>query len=119
MALKGERAVLGWSYCYLKKHKENFDELSITELAEFREIIRDFRAAIGRAFCPDWFNIMQLGNMTHHLHFHLVPRYAKPRKFMGKRFVDKNYGDMVDNTWKSLDKKFLIGIVKEIKEQLD
>jgi diadenosine tetraphosphate (Ap4A) HIT family hydrolase len=45
-----------------------------------------------RLFKPDLFNYASLGNDTHHLHVHVIPRYASPREFQGIAFEDKRWG---------------------------
>lgn len=62
------------------------------EQEELFLIIRDVRKAEKKIFQPDWFNYSFLGNETKHLHGHFIPRYAKPRTFMGMVFEDKLYG---------------------------
>lgn len=56
-------------------------------------MLRDLREATKKVFQADWFNYAFLGNGTRHLHCHFIPRYAKPKKFMGILFEDKLYGE--------------------------
>lgn len=61
------------------------------EQQELFLILGALRAAVQKAFQADWFNYAFLGNEVRHLHGHVIPRYAKPREFMGMTFEDKLY----------------------------
>lgn len=67
-------------------------DATLEEQAELFLVLRDLREAAKKIFQPDWFNYSFLGNETRHLHCHFVPRYAKPKTFMGIMFEDKLYG---------------------------
>ncbi len=62
------------------------------EREELFAILHDLREATKQIFQPDWFNYAFLGNEMRHLHGHFIPRYAKPRTFMGVTFEDVDYG---------------------------
>ncbi|MFA5134988.1 MAG: HIT domain-containing protein [Patescibacteria group bacterium] len=64
------------------------------EWKELFAILKTLRRAVLACFNPDWFNYAFLGNETRHLHAHLVPRYAQPKKFMGITFTDACYGHL-------------------------
>lgn len=76
------------------KRKEALDlaEAAPEEQAELFSVLRDLRETAKKIFQPDWFNYSFLGNETRHLHCHFVPRYAKPKIFMGIKFEDKLFG---------------------------
>ncbi len=108
LVLAESQFLIGWSHAILKRHAERFEELTDEELIELKQVIKELKSALKKTFNPDWFNVMQLGNMTKHIHFQLVPRYCKHRNFDGRVFVDEDYGNMVVNRWKKEDKKFLL-----------
>jgi len=62
------------------------------EQSELFLVLRDLKETTKKVFQPDWFNYSFLGNETRHLHGHFIPRYAKPKIFMGIVFEDKFYG---------------------------
>jgi diadenosine tetraphosphate (Ap4A) HIT family hydrolase len=62
------------------------------EQEELFTILLEIREAAKKIFHPDWFNYAFLGNTTRHLHCHFIPRYAKPKEFMGVVFEDNLYG---------------------------
>ncbi len=67
------------------------------EQKELFVILKDVEMALSKTFKPDIINYSFLGNDTHHLHGHIVPRYSKPIEFNGATFVDKNFG----HNWKT------------------
>ena len=110
---------LGWSLAIHKGHKEFFEQLEVEELAELKAIVSDWKSALNKTFKPDWFNVMQCGNMVHHLHFHLAPRYKAPRIFGRTGFTDKTFGHMPDTSnWKAKDKALLTAVRDELKKNL-
>jgi len=62
------------------------------EQAELFVVLKELKKACHDLFQPDWLNYASLGNETRHLHGHFIPRYAKPKTFMGITFEDKLYG---------------------------
>ena len=44
-------------------------------------------------FQPDLFNYASLGNVTPHLHVHIIPRYRTLRLFENQTFIDKRWGE--------------------------
>jgi len=65
-------------------NKEEQEELFI--------IIEELKIASENAFEGEWFNFSFLGNETHHLHGHFIPRYSSKKVFEGVTFVDKLWG---------------------------
>jgi len=108
--------ILGWSCAVLKRHAEFFDDLTNEELIELKQVVKEFKLALEKVFHPDWFNIMQLGNMVKHIHFQLVPRYEDRKEYEGRTFVDKDYGKMIIDRWKAEDKEFLTRLANHIKK---
>lgn len=82
---------------------ERFSELTPPELEELVTVMRHMENALeaGESFRPDRLNYEQLGNTLHHLHFHGIPRYASPRTFAGRTWVDETYGHPA--TWPTQD----------------
>lgn len=62
------------------------------EQSELFLVLRDLREAVEKVFEPDKLNYSFLGNETRHLHGHFIPRYSKPKTFMGVVFKDELYG---------------------------
>ena len=83
---------LGNYIIFAKRNIEKIYELKNTEILELKTIMNEIEKAITKAFRPDKFNYLQLGNKLHHLHFHCIPRYKKPRNFAGRKWTDKAWG---------------------------
>jgi len=116
--LADSQFLIGWSHAVLKRHIFFFEELSNEELIELKQVILDWKSGLNKTFQPDWFNVMQLGNMTKHLHFQLAPRYKDKREFEEKLFVDKDWGNMIVDRWQSENKEFLTKLTNYIKEHI-
>lgn len=108
----------GWTHASLKRHVHFFEELKDEELTELRKIIKEIKVVLNKTFKPSWFNVMQLGNMTQHLHFHLVPRYKEKKHFAGREFVDKTYGRLISDEWIVEDNLFLEKLRDHIKKEM-
>ena len=62
------------------------------EQDELFKVLRELKTASEKAFGGDWFNFSFLGNETHHLHGHFIPRYSTEKEFEGVIFKDELWG---------------------------
>jgi diadenosine tetraphosphate (Ap4A) HIT family hydrolase len=62
------------------------------EWLEVSYIIKLLKDTVLQLYKADWFNYTFLGNSTHHLHMHFVPRYKTEVTVHGVKFIDKNWG---------------------------
>lgn len=87
---------LGSYIIFAKREVEKISELEDKEIVELKRVMGRIEEALFATpeFVPDRFNYWQMGNNLHHLHFHGIPRYAKPRKFAGREWVDKTWGSV-------------------------
>ena len=67
-------------------------QMAFEEREELFNIGRTINRALTELFNPDLINYAALGNISTHLHLHVIPRYASPRQFDGIDFVDKRWG---------------------------
>ena len=86
---------LGSLVIWAHREIERIADLSAEELLELKEVMKDVEAAISKspAFKADRFNYLQLGNHTHHLHIHVIPRYKTARTLLGKTWRDNRWGN--------------------------
>lgn len=118
LSIAESQILIGWTHASLKRHIRFFEELRDEELIELKKVIKEIKEALNKTFKPDWFNLMQLGNITSHLHLHLVPRYKEKRFFAGRVFIDKNYGRPVSDEWIVEEDALLKKIKDRIKKEL-
>ena len=62
------------------------------EWLEVSYIIKLLKDTVLQLYKADWFNYTFLGNSTHHLHMHFVPRYKTEVTVHGVKFIDKDWG---------------------------
>lgn len=59
-----------------RRHVDDISDLTEEESAAFMADVRRVAGALHRALSPDKINFGAYGDTMHHLHFHLVPKYA-------------------------------------------
>jgi diadenosine tetraphosphate (Ap4A) HIT family hydrolase len=57
-------------------HVKEMSDLTIAERARFMEAVFAVEAALRAALSPQKMNLASLGNLTPHLHWHVIPRLA-------------------------------------------
>jgi diadenosine tetraphosphate (Ap4A) HIT family hydrolase len=105
---------LGCFIIFAKRDIEKISELNDEELLEIKIVMAEIEPAITKAFQADRFNYLQLGNNSHRLHFHGIPRYQTEREFNGQKWIDKTFGH--PPIWK--DEESSEELVKAIKEKI-
>ena len=59
--------------------------------AELYRVVSELEAALRSAFHCEKMNYLMLMMVDPHVHFHVIPRYAGPRQFAGRTFVDAGW----------------------------
>lgn len=95
LELSFRQHTLGCYILFCKRPTEKMSNLTSEELLELINVMKEMEKLLKNldGFKPDRFNYLQLGNNWNQLHLHGVPRYAKPRTFAGKEWVDTTYGN--------------------------
>lgn len=62
-------------------HVKEMTDLSASERQYFMATVFAVEALIRQVLQPDKINLASLGNMTPHLHWHIVPRYTHDKHF--------------------------------------
>ena len=83
--------LLGKCFLTLNRHEESVSDLSETEWLDLHRQLKRTTKALAEAFAPDHFNYAFLQNQDKHVHFHVIPRFATPRKFAGCLFEDPDF----------------------------
>lgn len=86
--------------------RRDFLDISDAETEEFFHISRVVKSSLKLLFQPDKFNYAALSNVFPDLHIHIIPRYQTPRRFLGKEFIDHNWG----KNFAPYDKNFIVEI---------
>ena len=76
VVLADEQAYNGWCILLLKDHHERLAGLSLYRQTRLWEDVATVAAAMTRELKPMRINYECLGNELHHVHWHVIPRYA-------------------------------------------
>jgi diadenosine tetraphosphate (Ap4A) HIT family hydrolase len=71
----------GYCRVILKRHATEMTDLDGAERAGLMAVVYAVEEAIRATMRPDKMNIASLGNMTPHVHWHVVPRFRDDRHF--------------------------------------
>lgn len=87
------QSALGRVYIWCKRENAlDLPDANEEEQKELFIILKEVVEILAKAFSPDMLNYAFLGNVVHHLHCHVIPRYSKPVEFFGQTFIDKAWG---------------------------
>ncbi|OQA33846.1 MAG: AP-4-A phosphorylase [Betaproteobacteria bacterium ADurb.Bin341] len=70
-------------YCRViwNQHVREMTDLSADERATLMEIVFAVESVVRALFSPDKINLASLGNMTPHVHWHIIPRWETDTHF--------------------------------------
>ncbi len=91
--LHKNQCYLGRVYIWAKR-EDAVDLMQMTseEREELFDVGHSVNKSLAELFKPNLMNYAALGNISTHLHLHVIPRYASPRQFEGIKFVDDRWG---------------------------
>jgi diadenosine tetraphosphate (Ap4A) HIT family hydrolase len=73
----------GFCRVILARHAREMTDLDDNERRSLLEVVFAVEAAVRAAMHPDKMNLASLGNMTPHVHWHVIPRFRDDRHFPG------------------------------------
>ena len=73
----------GFCRVILKRHARELTDLDESERAGLMRVVFAVEAAVRQAMHPDKMNVASLGNMTPHVHWHVIPRFEDDRHYPG------------------------------------
>ena len=73
----------GFCRVILKRHAREMTDLDEGERAELMAVVFAVERAVRESMQPHKMNIASLGNMTPHVHWHVIPRFADDRHYPG------------------------------------
>ena len=71
----------GFVRVILKRHAREMGDLAQQERDDLMAVVFAVEAAVRETMQPDKMNLASLGNMTPHVHWHIVPRFRDDRHF--------------------------------------
>lgn len=71
----------GFHRVILQRHAREMTDLDASERTALMAVVWCVEAVIRKVMEPDKMNVASLGNMTPHVHWHVVPRFADDRHF--------------------------------------
>ncbi len=71
----------GYCRVILKRHAAEMTDLEEHERAALMAVVHAVESALRETMHPDKMNLASLGNMTPHVHWHVIPRFRDDRHF--------------------------------------
>ena len=71
----------GFCRVFWQNHVREMTDLSGADRAQFMSVIFAVEEGIREIMAPDKINLASLGNMTPHLHWHVIPRFVNDKHF--------------------------------------
>lgn len=90
-SVRPAQATLGSGVLSLNRYAARFSEVTAPEMAELAELLARLEKSLRTAFGYDLINYLMLMMVDHHVHFHVIPRYADTRQFAGLDWVDAGW----------------------------
>lgn len=78
-----EPGLPGFLRVVLERHVREMTDLDEAERARLMGVVFAVEAHVRHALQPDKVNLASLGNLTPHLHWHVIPRWRDDRHFPG------------------------------------
>ena len=117
ISLRPQQPTLGSLVLSAKKDCIVFSDLSKEETAELSLVFKLIEMKLKKAFNYDKINYLALMMIDNHVHFHIIPRYAAPRIFCGREYVDKTWPTPPDVLLNIVDAEALSNLYDELKQQ--
>lgn len=71
----------GFCRVILNRHVREMSDLANREREQLMSVVFAVEQAVRETLQPEKINLASLGNMTPHLHWHVIPRYRQDRTF--------------------------------------
>ena len=81
IVLVDDQAYPGFCRVVLKRHVKEMTDLAPAERTRFMNAVFSTEAALREILNPHKVNLASLGNVTQHLHWHVIPRHQDDRHF--------------------------------------
>jgi diadenosine tetraphosphate (Ap4A) HIT family hydrolase len=118
LAVNRNQDLLGKTMLVLRRPCTAVIDIAPDEWESLRNELRRLVPALDRLFDPDQFNIAFLMNLDAQVHLHVVPRYASTRRWHGRIFTDRHWGETFGREQQPLPPSELQLLADEIRAQL-
>lgn len=71
----------GFCRVILNRHVKEMSDLDTAQRERLMAVVFAVEAAVREVMAPDKINLASLGNLTPHVHWHVIPRYKRDRHF--------------------------------------
>lgn len=71
----------GFCRVILNRHVKEMTDLASEDQLRLMQVVLKVEQAVRKIMRPDKINLASLGNMTPHVHWHVIPRYKRDRHF--------------------------------------
>ena len=83
VVLAADRDYPGFCRVILKRHVREMTDLDVEAKQRLMQVVFATEQALRQLMQPAKINLASLGNMTPHLHWHVIPRFADDKHFPG------------------------------------
>lgn len=73
----------GFCRVIVRRHAREMTDLTPDECRALLEVVLETERVLRETMRPDKMNLASLGNMTPHVHWHVIPRFTDDRHFPG------------------------------------
>jgi diadenosine tetraphosphate (Ap4A) HIT family hydrolase len=81
VVLVGDAHYPGLCRVILNRHVKEMSDLAADEHSRLMQVVLAVEQGVREVLRPDKVNLASLGNMTPHMHWHVIPRFADDRHF--------------------------------------
>lgn len=117
ISLRPQQSTLGSLVLSAKRDCVVLSELTNEETEELSTVFKLIETKLKQTFEYDKINYLALMMIDNHVHFHIIPRYATPKIFCGREYVDKTWPTPPDILLNIVDTKALSNLYDELKRQ--
>jgi diadenosine tetraphosphate (Ap4A) HIT family hydrolase len=118
LALNRNQDLLGKTMLVLHRPCTEVIAIDTDEWMSLHVALRRVVPALPLLFAPDQFNFAFLMNMDAQVHQHVIPRYAGPRHWRDREFIDRHWGRAFGHEQRLLEPHGLRALADELREAL-
>ena len=81
VVLIGDNDYPGFCRVVLNRHQQEMTDLPVDERSQVMQVVFAVESALRNTLKPEKINLASFGNMTPHIHWHVIPRFSDDRHF--------------------------------------